>query len=318
MIGARAVLARLAVVAAVALVVVGLAGVGTLLAPTGGGGIAPAAEQPEWQPANVDPQRLAAGGSADPSGDVGVVLIDRTHDNRFEKEDVVPLVGAIDAAGGEVRYTDSRSGLQSGLQDADVLVILDPTQRYDTRETRAIEQFVDDGGRVLIAGEPNRKYVSQSGFSASLATRRSNFGGVASAFGVTFGSEYVYDMETNDGNFKDVVVAPPPGSDADAVRGVDRVTMYTAATVTVNRGTVLLRTAPTAERGVEDGSRRYPVAVLAADGAVMAVGDTTFFGATYDAVADNELFLARIVEFMAAADHQPTEPDEATEAPPAP
>lgn len=318
MTAARAVLGRLAVAGAVVLVVVGLAGVGTLLAPTGGGGVAPAPDQPEWQPANVDPQRLPAAGSADPRGDVGVVLIDRTHDNRFEKEDVVPLVAAVDAAGGDVRYTDSRSGLESGLQDADVLVIIDPTRRYDAEETRAIERFVDDGGRVLLAGEPNRRYVSQSGFAVSLATRRSNFGAVASAFGVTFGSEYVYDMETNDGNFKDVVVAPPPGTDADVVDGVDRVTMYTAAAVSVNRGTVLLTTAPTAERGVDDGSQRYPVAVIAADGAVLAVGDTTFFGATYDAVADNELFIARIVEFMAAADHEPSGPEESTEAPPAP
>jgi len=317
----RAVAVRLVVTVVVALVVVGLAVVAPLLTSSAaGGGISAAPDQPEWSPGNISPDRLEKGGDANPSGDVGVVLFDRSHGNRFQTEDVSPLVDAVNDAGGEVQFTDTTTPLATQLNDADVLVVIDPSERYDSGEVEAIEEFVDNGGRVLMAHEPNRRTIQATGFGVTLADVRSSLDSAGSPFGISFGSRYVYDMETNDGNFKDPVTSPPSGTNADAVEGVDSVTMYTAASVSVNRGTVLLRTSPSAERAGETTDSGFPVAVLSASGAVMAVGDTTFFSDRFHTVADNEVFIQRIVEFMTEADHDPPAqepPGNETEQPPA-
>lgn len=315
----RALLSRLVVTLVVALVVVGLAAIAPLLAPSPGGSEVDAGpEQSEWEPDRIAPQRLEDGGTAAPSGDVGVVLFDRGHENRFENEDIAPLVEAINEAGGEVRFSDFAGPIGPTLADVDVLVVLDPSDPYTKDEVNEVEQFVEDGGRVLMAGEPNRKEVQQTGFFAALVTERSELTELGSPFGISFGSEYLYDMQHNDGNFKNVVTSPPQRTDAAAVEGVETVSMYTAATVSVNRGTVLLRTADTAERGSDDTRAGFPVAVLTRNGRVMALGDKTFLNDQYAAVADNDLFVQRIVEFMTEADHRPSNLDNGTGASVAP
>ena len=313
----RAVAARLVLAGFVALVVVGVSGIGALFAPTGGG-IDEGPAHPEYEASGLAPDRLESSGQANPKGDVGVVLFDRSHGNRFNDEEVASLVRAINSAGGEVRYTGITTGFRGGLRQADVLVVIDPARQYGSAEVDAIEQFVEDGGRLVIVGEPNRKTVEASGLSASLVTRRSKVSTLASSFGISFGTQYLYDMEHNDGNFKNVVTSPPDRTEAAAVEGVEQVTMYTATSVSVNRGRVLLRTAGTAERGNEDPRRGFPVAALAADGSVMAVGDKTFLGEQYHAVADNDVFVQRVVEFMTAANHRPADAPSGTEEPETP
>lgn len=303
--GASRVGKRLLLTAVVAMVVVGVSGILPLLGPAGGTSISEGPAHEGWSSDDIVADRVDSGGSASPKGDVGVVLFDRSHGNRFQQEDIAPLTRAIDDAGGEVRTTGITTGFQTDLQDADVLVVVDPGTSYDAGDVDAIEQFVAQGGRLLILGEPNRRSIEVSGLSAQLVTDRSMLTTLGSAFGISFGSQYLYDMENNDGNFKNVITEPPSGTSADAVEGVDRVTMYTSVSVDTNRGTVLLRTAPTAERGNDDPDRGFPVAVTAANGDVIAVGDTTFLHDEYRTVADNEVFVARLVEFMAGANHQP-------------
>jgi hypothetical protein len=306
----RAVATRLVVAAVVASVIVGVAGITPILSPSqGGGGIAEGPEQSEWEPSKLAPQRLESAGDPDPKGDVGVVLFDRSHGNRFEKEDIAPLVDAINDAGGEVRFTGELGTFSEVLPQADVLVVIDPARRYDAEEVGEINQFVKDGGHLLMFAEPNRKEVQQSGFFVSLVTKRSALDSLGSRFSVSFGSHYVYDMEHNDGNYKSPVTSPPDRADSAVVEGVDRVTMYTATSVSVNRGQVLLRTAPTAERGDEAATRGFPVAVLSRNGQVMAVGDKTFLNDQFHTVADNDVFIQRVVEFMVGADHRGSDID---------
>lgn len=317
---ATAVVKRLALTAVVALVVVGLVGVVPLLA-TPDRGISAGPDHPEYAPARIAPDRLESDGAADPEGDVGVVLFDRAHNNRFEREDVAALTRAINQAGGDVRFTRTTGSLTGRLEEADVLVVVDPASDFTENEVEAIQTFVDNGGRLLVVGEPNRKELQQGVFTASLVTKRSHVTELASAFSISYGTQYLYDLETNDGNFKAVAASPPGGTDHPAVEGVDTVTMYTAASVEVNRGTVLLRTAPTARRGSDRASQGFPVAVVRPDDSVMAVGDKTFLSEEFHAVADNDVFIQRMVEFMTEADHQPSPEapgNQSTEAPPRP
>lgn len=293
---------RLALAGVVALLVVlGAVLLATLSGP--GATVAEGPDHPEYGADRIAPDRVDAGGEIDPDGDVGVVLFDQTNDNRFEREDVAPLTRAITRAGGEIRFTPEGGNLGPHLEEADVLVVVDPGREYAEPQVRAIQQFVDDGGRLLVFGEPNRMAVSGTGLQAQLTMQRSMLTTLGSAFDISFGSAYLYDMAHNDGNFK-AILADSAGGDS-TVDGVDRVTMYTATSVEAEGGSVLLRTGETAERSENGPQRAYPVAVRTAGESVIAVGDTTFLSEPYYSVADNDAFIERLIEFMAGADRSP-------------
>lgn len=273
--------------------------------------VPPGADHPEYASEEIAVDRLENEGTPDPSGDVGTVVFDRSENNRFDREDVAPLTDAITRAGGEVRFTETHNGLATTLFEADVLVVVDPASRYDGEDLDALEQFLDDGGKVVIFGEPNRKVIQQRQFGIGLSTRRSQLTTLGSKLGITFDTQYLYDQQHNDGNFKNVLAGPPDGQNHDLVEGVEDVAMYTATSVSATDGEVLLRTASSAK---QDGTAReegYPVAVVNDRDDVLAVGDKTFLQPQYASVGDNDVFIARIVEFMADADHQPPEDGDA-------
>ena len=294
---------RLFVIVAVAgMVVLGVA-LGAALLPVlddAEPAVEEAPDHPEFDVDRIAPDRIDAGGQASPDAEVGTVLFDQTNDNRFEAEDVKPLMRAITDAGGDVTFTPDDAPIGEHLDGVDVLVVVDPGQEYGEAEVDAVREFVDDGGQLLILGGPTRTEIQEIDLGAELTEERSELTSLGSAFGITFDTQYLYDMEYNDGNFKNVVVGP--ATEDPTVEGVEEVTMYTAAAVEVGEGTVLLETAPTAERSGGGAQATRPVAVQTADGSVIAVGDTRFLSDQYHDVADNEVFIERLVEFMAQGD----------------
>lgn len=303
----REVAKRVVVAAVVALLVVaGAAVIPALSGPTGRT-VSDGPDHPEYASDDLDPERLESTGQPSPdTEDVGTVVFDTSHSNRFNQEDVSSLTTAITQSGGEVKFTGFSSNLNSSLEDADVFVVIDPASRYGDDDLEVIREFVDNGGRLVLVSEPNRKALQAQGFGVALVTRRSRITELASEFGFSFGTEYIYDMENNDGNFKNPVAsATEKHADSPLLEDVEQTTMYTATSVRVDRGKVLLRTADTAQRGEGGTERGFPVAAVNRQGNVLAVGDKTFLSDRYDSVADNDVFIARMVEFMAGADHDP-------------
>jgi hypothetical protein len=295
----RVALRAAVVVAVAAAVVVATTVLPALLAPAP----APADESVDpWNGTDLSVDRLERAGVPAPDGDVGTVVIDRAHGNRFDREDVSALTDAVVRAGGTVEYTGFTPNLEETLANASVFVVIDPNSGFEQSEIGHLADFLDDGGRLLVFAEPNRRSIQQRGGAVLLSTQRTKLTRLGSAFGVSFGTGYLYDMAANDGGFKNVVTEPAADADSAVVEGVDRVALYTAAPVTVARGEVLLRTAPSAEVGGRTSPDGYPVAALTHDGRVLAVGDKSFLHPDTVGVADNDVFLERIVEFMASAD----------------
>lgn len=261
--------------------------------------IGPAPSHPEWQADSLTSEKLEAQGIARANGTVGTVVFDQLHSNRFAPEDVESLTSAITRAGGDVQFTGTLGDLASDLEEADVFVVVDPATPYTAEEVETVQEFVEDGGKLVMFGEPNRKAIQSTGFSAVIAEQRSRLTALASSFGVVFSKQYVYDMRRNDGSFKSPIVGPVARTNNSLVDGVDQVAMYTPTTIAMEEGDVLLRTSPSAESGTRDAKRGFPVAGVTANGAVLAVGDSTFLSNDVSAVGDNDVFITRIIEFMA-------------------
>lgn len=239
-----------------------------------------------------------------------LVVIERG--NTIQQEDIRTLVEAIVRAGHEVRFRDN-DGLDEVLPEADAYVRVAPDNALSQEELMLVDRFADQGGRVVILGEPNRKRISVSAFGASISDVRLETTGLAAQYGVVFETRYLYDTTTNDGNFRHVLAEP---TDAEAAPELDQVALYTATAVSVRpglnstsftdsvtrppNGTVLLRTSSSARLDNGGEQAAYPVAVRS--GPLLAVGDTNFLRGGQHNVADNEVLIAHVTEFMLQGD----------------
>jgi hypothetical protein len=295
------------------LVVVGLAAVGASL--TGGGPTIPATDLdstsnlsiPEYDAGDLVAEPLAVGGSIDPDVPAadrgGTVLVDATHGNDYPRETIAPLVRALTATNHTVRFHEQGDNLTRQLRAAKAYVVISPSDPHDAEEVRAVSRFTDRGGRLLLVGEPDRIEPVGTRAGGQTITITVALASLGSEHGVSFDTRYLYNLETNDGNYKHVIARPPAGS---PLSNVERTTHYTATTVTVRDGTPLLVTTEGTHQSGSGEAGTYTVA--AQRGNVLALGDRTFLRSDRYAVADNEAVIAHVVEFLAQGESVPGAP----------
>jgi hypothetical protein len=267
-------------------------------------------QNPEYEPDAVVPEPIEATGTVDPdpdptADDTGTVVIDRRHANRFSRSDIEPLVDALVREGYHVKFYTG-GDLAVALEDADAFLVIDPGSEYLPGDIDDVRQFTGNGGRLVMIGEPDRTAVSASIFGTSISTQESRLTTLASQYGMSVDTQYLYNQENADGTFKHVLARPTSGE----LDGVEQTTMYTAAAVTARNGTVLLRSAPnTIKSGSDEVTGEYPVAVERNN--VLLLGDKTFMQEDRYRVADNEQLVAYVAEFMIEGDYDA--PPEVTE-----
>jgi hypothetical protein len=256
---------------------------------------------PEYQPENVTVENIAAEGRITPDRSVttgsGTVVIDNSHGNRYDRATIEPLVRGLTRVGYEVEV--HRSGdLAAALDDARALVIIDPSSELPEGDVDDVRRFTGQGGRLLVVGEPNRIAISASLFGSSVTQQESRLTTLGAAYGVSVDTAYLRNQGDADANYKWITTRP---TDAEGLEDVERTTMYTAAAVRVRGGEVLLEAAPgTRLSDTDDEQGTYPVAVRRND--VVVLGDKTFMQGDRYRVADNEVFLTYLVEFLASGD----------------
>jgi hypothetical protein len=245
---------------------------------------------PEYDPGElaVTPSEATGEVTTDVDGTDEVVVIDDRHSNRFDRAKIEPFVDALVRTGAEVRFYTSGE-LNDSLENADAFVVIDPGREYDSEDVDAVQAFTGTGGRLFIAGEPNRKRISGGLFTASLVTDESRLTSLGSAYGMSFDTAYLYNYESNDGNYEHIMAQ-------SGVMGVDQAAMYTVAEVTANGGTEVLVTMDGTRKSGVDETGRFTVGVRRNN--VLALGDSTFMSADRVAIAQNEDVLAFVVEFL--------------------
>jgi hypothetical protein len=263
-------------------------------------------ETPEYDPGVVALDPIAATGTVEPDPDAsadeeGTVLIDRGHGNRFARADVEALVDALVRQGYRVEFYTS-GDLATHLEDADAFLVIDPGTEYPPGDVDDVRQFTGNGGRLVMVGEPDRTEIVSAGFfGASLQRQESRLTTLASSYGMSVDTQYLYNQEHADGTFKHVLARSTGEGDLDDVK---ETALYTAAAVTARDGTVVLRSAPnTHKSGSDEVTGEYPVAVR--KGNTLLLGDGTFMRGDRYRVADNEHLVAYVAEFMIEGDYRP-------------
>lgn len=207
----------------------------------------------------------------------GTVLIDLSHRNNFNTEDLNFLLSRMIARGYRVEYFRDGSNLIKNLSSSTSFVVISPASSFSAEDAKSVKKFVDGGGRLLMLSEP---------------TKESEINSLAAEFGILFWNDYLYNLKENEGNFKYIYLTE--FAENNITRGVQRIVFYTASSVFGN-GIIFTDSSTYSSSRGEKG--RYSVAVVAEDLRVLAIGDVTFLSEPYN-VMDNNRFIYNIADFL--------------------
>lgn len=305
----------------VLVIAVVLAGTAVLsLAAGSGGGQADGATIDGQSPSQFQPEAVNA--EQDPEeGEVDVgspdgekrILFETAHNNRFQQEDIEPVVEALAAAGHEVDVGAASSGFDGGynqtLQQYDAVVVVSPQSAFSAGERTALRNYADGGGRLAVLGEATQPAVASGSVSMTLGQMTFGANGLTSEFGARMGSDTLYNLddEATDNNFESIYAEP--SGDGTLTAGVERVTFDRAGYI-VPTGDVDVRyTAVDGTRQLQtDREGELPVVVRSDNVVFVADSDFITRSELYD--ADNEVFVGNLLTFLVSGD----KPDDVPEA----
>jgi len=186
------------------------------------------------------------------------------------------------------------TGLAADLEDAHGFISVG-VAGYTDADVEAIEEFVEDDGRVMMAVDPAQEFDFGGGNSE-----------VYNALGVYTESGYVYNLEENDLNYQRIFTEAAGGS--ELTEGVDRAVFDTATPVQA----VTEEEAMVPIEGSELSTTREETddPVLVRDGNVAFVGDTGFMNPENVQRADNDVLVGNIGEWLTEADRAVDDTDE--------
>jgi len=179
------------------------------------------------------------------------------------------------------------------LAEADAFVTF--RTDYDEAELDEIESFVESGGHVIVATEPDAAFD------------RPGAAGLDATLGVTTEPGYVYNMAENDLNYQRVYAEPTGDSDSALTEGVDRAVLPSATPVgTTVAGSAVLRPIEGSELSATRAATEAPLLVRT-DGVVM-VGDSDFFAPQNAKRADTDALIGNLADFLVTNDRTPPGP----------
>lgn len=227
--------------------------------------------------------------------------------------DLQPIVNALTENGHDVTVIGGGVSLPPGVPPSQVSVADEQeetvagelegahayaaigVQSYDDEEVEALEEFVEDDGRVLLTTDPQQSFTTSEGVVE-----------LQSRLDIATEPGYVYNLEENDLNYQRVFVEPDGTSALTA--GVDRAVFDTATPVDGPAGSERLRVIDGSE--LSTTRERADAATLIRTDNVVFAGDTDFLSPENALRADNDRLIGNIADFLVTGDREPDPGDE--------
>jgi hypothetical protein len=252
-----------------------------------------------------------------PSLHKGRVVIDLAHENVVDDAELNVLLSYLTAHGLQIVSNDrTPPGGRDGsdwpdlLRGAKALIVISPHKLFVPSEVSAVARFVEQGGRVILMGDPSRFALKPldagtDGLPDVLGdilvpdSDVAALNSLASSFGLTFADDYLYNTVENAGNYQYVILKDFTPNSLTA--GLSEVVFYAAHSIAVDVETLIAADEDTASSLSE---RRGGLAAmsLGGEGRVLAVADYTFMTEPYNTTADNSRLIANIADYVAGAE----------------
>lgn len=212
----------------------------------------------------------------------GHLLIDSAHRNNFRHSELNVLLSRVSARGYSSSFYDADGGdpLAQELSRADAFLVILPVVWFSPDEIAAVVDFVEDGGKVLLVGDPGRFFQIND---------------LSKPLGVFFQPDFLYNLDEYDSNFREIFVRD---FQADPLTtGVSEMAFYYAGSLDSAGPGLAYTGGQTISSISEVSDPRAPIAI-GAHRNVLAVYDWTFMIPPYSGVKDNSRMVSNIADFL--------------------
>lgn len=247
----------------------------------------------------------------------GIILIDLAHDNAFDKEELNVLILRLVSRGLTIKFLSAEDSLkrellgkieveeplgeeeeellgeeeeeplgeeEEELPRADAFIVVCPQWEFSKEEGETIDEFVNDGGKLLLIADP---------------TRSSQINSISLQFGLIFESDYLYNMKENEINYRNIFVAE--FKETELTKNIEEIALYTAGSISSADCGIAFVDQNTFSSLIETRQELSPVA-QANESKVLAIYDLTFMTEPYNGILDNNRLIANIADWLASLD----------------
>ncbi len=190
-----------------------------------------------------------------------------------------------DEASGEENNPDEVLGEEEEPEEpqgADAFIIVCPQLKFSTEERETINEFVNNGGKLLLIADP---------------TRSSQINSISLKFGLIFEADYLYNQKENDVNYRNIFVTA--FEENEITRKLQKIALYTAGSISSANGGIAFVDKNTFSSLIETRKGLSPI-VLDQTSQVLAIYDLTFITEPYNGILDNNQLISNIADWLAS------------------
>jgi len=250
----------------------------------------------------------------------GIILIDLAHDNDFAIDELNVLTSRLVSRGLTVEFLgekgdqeeellgrvekekdeeddsgkeplgeeenkkeDEEGDQEEELATADAFIIVCPQVEFSKEERETVNEFVTNGGKLLLIADP---------------TRPSQISSISLKFGLIFEADYLYNMKENDANYRNIFVTE--FKENTISKNLEKIALYTAGSITSTDRGIAFVDQNTFSSLIETRKGLSPVA-LAQESKVLAIHDLTFITEPYNGILDNNQLISNIADWLAGS-----------------
>ncbi len=251
----------------------------------------------------------------------GTVLVDLAHENAFNIEELNVLISRLVSRGLTIDFfgpeddlkkellgkeedregnleeepsgdkEEGESDLEEEPQVADIYIVVCPKVEFTMEERDTINEFVNNGGKLLLIADP---------------TRPGKINSISLKFSLIFEADYLYNMKENETNYRNIFITE--FEDNEITKYIRKIAFYTAGSVTSADSGIVFTDENTHSSLIETRQKLSPLA-LVQESKVLAVYDLTFMTEPYNGILDNNQLISNIADWLAS----PTEEEEELE-----
>jgi len=240
---------------------------------------APLSEMPRYEHIVVPGAPLTEFSDSFTQGE-GTILIDLAHYNNFDVEELSVLTLRLISRGLTIEFLDIGDDLGTELYEADALILVCPQMEFSGLEGETVDQFVNNGGKLLLIADP---------------TRPSEINSLSLQFGLIFEPDYLYNLKENDANYRNIFVTE--FKENEITNGLEKIALYTTGSISSDDCGIALVDENTFSSLIETRTELSPIA-LAKEAKVLAIYDLTFISEPYNGILDNNQLISNIADWL--------------------
>ena len=214
----------------------------------------------------------------------GYVLIDKSHENYFENDEIEILLSRIASRNNKIEFLENTDSLENKLRGANSLVVILPTKDFTHDEIILIKEFSQKNGKLLFVADPDRQ---------------SNVNSITNVFNIRFSEDYLYNLKENNGNFR--FISLKDFNKNEITKKLNKIAFYTSCPIFPLHKGIVFSDKNTYASSSESQNGFTPVVFL---NPILAVCDLTFFTQPFNSVADNNIFISNTADFLTRNDRK--------------